>query len=125
MYKWFIMTKKIDFFKNIAKWEAEKTLAQYARDHYSQVDDKHGKPKIAKVLDNVYHLAISAESEEVQLKASREIRETLAMGDPKEDKAPTQINFYQATSELINENAQKLIDISSKAVVKSGIEGII
>ena len=45
--------------------------------------------------------------------------------ETKEKAATTQINFYQATNELINENAKKLIDISPKTVVKSGIEGII
>lgn len=110
---------------NIAKWEKEKSLGEYAREHFSQVDTS-GTPKIANVLNNIYSLAISAESEQVQLAAAKEIRETLALGEPKEIKQEsTQINFYANASTQINENVQRLIAASPKKGVKKGIEGII
>lgn len=114
---------------NIAKWDKEKTLGEYAREHFSHLDIS-GTPKIAHVLNNVYSLAISAESEQVQLAAAKEIRETLALGEPKEIKQEnTQINFYQNASNQINDNVQKLITASSEKEIKKegkkGIEGII
>jgi len=110
---------------NIAKWEKEKTLGEYAREHFSQTDT-NGTPKIANVLNNIYSLALSAESEQVQLQAAKEIRETLALGEPKEQKVEnTQINFYTNASNQINENVQRLIAASPKKEIKKGIEGII
>ena len=110
---------------NIVKWEKEKSLGEFAREHFSQADIS-GTPKITNVLNNIYSLAISAESEDIQLKAAKEIRETLALGEPKEIKQEnTQINFYTNASNQINENVQRLIAASPKKEVKKGIEGII
>jgi len=110
--------------ENIAKWDKEKSLGQYAREHFSQVEK--GSTKIANVFNNIYSLAISAESEQVQLAAAKEIRETLALGEPKETKQEnTQINFYTNASNQIDENVQKLIAGSVKVVEKKGIEKII
>lgn len=109
------MSKKVDIRANIAKWDKERTLGEYARDHFSQVDSKRGKPKLSNVLDNIYSLALTAETEDIQLKAAKEIRETLAMGESKEIKQEnTQINFYANASTQINENVQKLIAASTK-----------
>lgn len=116
---------EIDLQKNIAKWEIEKTLGQYARDHFAKPDSKDNKPKIAKVLDNIYKLSLSSESEQVQLQAAREIRETIALGESKEKTENLQVNFYSNANNLINENSQKLIAASPKKVTKTGIEGII
>ncbi|MDO9182402.1 MAG: hypothetical protein Q7U04_08330 [Bacteriovorax sp.] len=110
---------------NIAKWDKEKSLSEYAREHFTQADAS-GTTKIANVLNNIYNLALSAESEDIQLKAAREIRETLALCEPKEIKQEnTQINFYANASNQINENVQRLIAASPKKEVKKGIEGII
>lgn len=111
---------------NIAKWDKEKSLGEYARQHFSQADAS-GTTKIANVLNNVYSLAISAESEQIQLAAAKEIRETLALGEQKEIKQEnTQINFYQNASNQINENVQRLIAASTtKQAEKKGIEKII
>jgi len=96
----------------VSKWDVEKTLSNYARDYFS-MKEICGTQKISKVLEKVYELAISAESEDIQLRAIKEIRETLTISDIKEKSENTQINFYQNAAGHISDNVAKLINVSS------------
>lgn len=123
------MTKiREDVQKKIESVFRDRSFAEYTRNYFSQAD-KNGTPKIDNILNNVYSLAISAESEQIQLAAAKEIRETLALSEPKEIKQEnTQINFYQNASNQINENVQRLIAASATKETekeKKGIEKII
>lgn len=110
--------------KKIESVFRERSFAEYTRNYFSQAD-RNGTPKIDNVLNNIYSLAISAESEQVQLQAAKEIRETLTLCELKEIKQEnTQINFYANASNQINENVQKLIAASSEKQIKEGKKGI-
>jgi hypothetical protein len=106
--------------KNVNAVLFEQSFTNYAKNHYSQIEN--GSTKIAKVLEKTYHLALNAESEQIQLAAIKEIRESVTDKDVKQEN--TQVNIYQNISDQINENVSRLIDVSNKKT-KSGIEKII
>lgn len=107
--------------KNIDLVLFEKSFSDYAKQHFSQIEN--GKSKIEKILDKTYQLALNAESEQIQLAAIKEIRETVS--DPKEKQENTQVNIYQNISEQINENVSRLINVSKKTKQKTTIDKII
>ena len=106
--------------KNVSAVLFEQSFTNYAKNHYSQIEN--GSTKIAKVLEKTYHLALNAESEQIQLAAIKEIRESITDKDVKQEN--TQVNIYQNISDQINENVARLIDVSNKNT-KSTIEKII
>jgi hypothetical protein len=106
--------------KNLDAVLFEQSFTNYAKNHYSQIEN--GSTKIAKVLEKTYHLALNAESEQIQLAAIKEIRESITDKDVKQEN--TQVNIYQNISDQINENVSRLIDVSNKKS-KSNIEKII
>lgn len=53
------------------KWQAELTLAQYARDHLSEIDC--GKTKIANVLDSLYEIALEGIREDTRIDAAEKL----------------------------------------------------
>ena len=107
--------------KNVNAVLFEQSFTNYAKNHFSQTEN--GSTKIAKVLEKTYHLALNAESEQVQLAAIKEIRESVTDKDVKQEN--TQVNIYQNISDQINENVSRLIDVSKKVKSKSEIEKII
>jgi len=106
--------------KNVNAVLFEQSFTNYAKNHYSQIEN--GSTKIAKVLEKTYNLALNAESEQIQLAAIKEIRESVTDKDVKQEN--TQVNIYQNISDQINENVARLIDVSNKNT-KSTIEKII
>lgn len=113
--------------QNIAKWDQERSLAQYARDHFTELSETSKKSKIGDVLDKVYFIAMTGDSEDIQLKAAKQIVDTLALGEVKEQKVDnTQINFYSLANAQISENLQKIINVhGDRNVTQSLIKGII
>lgn len=96
--------------KNVNAVLFEQSFTNYAKQHFSEIEN--GSTKIAKVLEKTYHLALNAESEQVQLAAIKEIRESISEKDVKQEN--TQVNIYQNISDQINENVSRLIDVSKK-----------
>jgi len=123
------MSKEKELLKQKASidiWHKEQQFADYARNHFSQQDEGKGKPKISKVLDNVYRLSLSAESEQVQLQAAKEIRETLSLGS-KSTEGNTQINLFTQAAELSNKALDKLINVTprNQPAIKAKINDLI
>lgn len=107
--------------KNVNAVLFQQSFTNYAKQHYSQIEN--GSTKIAKILEKTYHLALNAESEQVQLAAIKEIRESVSEKEMKQEN--TQVNIYQNISDQINENVSRLIGVSKKVKSKSGIIKII
>lgn len=75
---------------NIAKWDKQKTLAEYARDHLSEIDESiRSKPKIDNVLDALYMGAVDKVALPQDRAKSAEILLKVASAD---QKPSTQIN---------------------------------
>jgi hypothetical protein len=112
---------------NIQKWERNKTLAEYARQHFSQVDNKNNKIKIENIFENIYRLATSAKSGAMtKILAAKEIREILLSSEErKETTTNTQINFYANATAQVNESITKLIEVNSSKNDKNDIKNII
>lgn len=78
---------KTDIESAVTKWQAELTLAQYARDHLAQLDT-NGKSKAGNVFDSLYNITLASERDDHKINAA----ETLLKIASADQKPQTQIN---------------------------------
>ncbi len=78
---------KIEIQTAVKKWQAELTLAEYTRDHLSQVVE-NGKTKAENILDSLYNISLASERDDHKINAA----ETLLKIASADQKPQTQIN---------------------------------
>lgn len=107
---------------NVAKWNTEKTVAQYVRDHLSeQIDD--GQTKADKILDSIYYVATTSEDDHCKIKASESLFK-LASQDQKQE-TNTQVNIFSSIAEKSNESITKLVDVTDSNNIKKDLSDLI
>lgn len=105
---------------NIARWDKERVVSEYMREKMSEIDPESGLTAFDQIADNIIKLAkVETKPEWTPL--------ALSMIKKEEKKIEgNTINFFQIASEQINDNIDKLINITPTTSKKAkGIERII
>ena len=78
----------------VKKWKSELTLAEYARDHLSQVSD-NGKTKVENVFDSLYRIALVSERDDHKINAAETLLKIASADQEPQTQINQQFNFGQ------------------------------
>lgn len=112
---------------NIAKWDKERTVAEFVKDELMQIDPKTKKPLRSTVVNRLVYLTENALLNADQIKAIELLLKTMAGNEDRiiKTEGNTQINYFQYASGQINETVDRLINVTPNKKIKKGIEAII